>query len=81
MTTHRPAHPDVIAARAFGVGVGLIATMLTWLVGNRLAAFFLDPPAGPVAAFTAAVAVGIVVGIVMGRRLVKGALRDLRQRG
>jgi len=77
VTTHRPTHPDVVAARAFGVGAGLVALMLAWLAGNRLAALFFGPPAGPVAAFAAAVAMGIVVTVVMGRRLVKRALQDL----
>ena len=77
MTAGEGTHPDITAARAFGVGAGLIALMLVWLAGNRLAALFFDPPAGPVAAFAAAVAVGIVITVVVGRRLVQRALQDL----
>ena len=77
MTAGEGTHPDITAARAFGVGAGLIALMLVWLVGNRLAALFLDPPAGPAAAFAAAVAVGIVVTVVVGHWLMKRTLRDL----
>jgi hypothetical protein len=78
MTAERN-HPDIAAARTVGVGVGLIALMLMWLVGNRLFGAFLDPPAGPVAAFVTAGAAGLVTAVVAGRRLTAAAARDLNR--
>lgn len=58
-----------MSAWAIGIGVGLIALQVTWLIANRVTAVFWDPPQGPTIAFTTAVVVGIVVSIVAGRRL------------
>lgn len=60
---------ETVGARAIGVGVGLIALMLAWLVGNRLTALAWDPPVGPTVAFVAAIVVGIVTALVSGHRL------------
>ena len=60
---------EVVAAQGVGVGIGLIALMLTWLVGSRLAQLAWDAPVGPVVALAAAVMVGIVTSIVFARRL------------
>jgi hypothetical protein len=60
---------EIVAARTIGVGVGLIALMLAWLVGNRLTALAWDPPVGPTIAFVASIAVGVVTAIVAGNRL------------
>ena len=60
---------EVVAAQGVGIGIGLIALMLTWLVGSRLAELAWDPPVGPLVAFAAAVVVGIVTSIVFARRL------------
>jgi hypothetical protein len=60
---------EVVAALATGAGIGLIALMLAWLVGNRLAGLVWDAPVGPTVAFVTAIAVGVGVGIVSGRRL------------
>ena len=62
---------DVVAARATGVGAGLVAFMVLWLVGNRVTGVVWAPPAGPVLAMTVAVLGGIFVGWLMGRRLVR----------
>ncbi|HEX6330842.1 MAG TPA: hypothetical protein VF129_06085 [Actinomycetota bacterium] len=61
--------PEIAAARGIGVGIGLIALMVTWLVGNRLAGLVWDPPVGPTVAIVAALAVGTVTAIVFARRL------------
>ncbi|HEX5950295.1 MAG TPA: hypothetical protein VFZ96_04790 [Actinomycetota bacterium] len=68
---------EIVAARAIGVGVGLIALMLAWLVGNRLTALAWDPPVGPTVAFLASIAIGIVTAILAGRRLA-ARVRDER---
>jgi hypothetical protein len=60
---------EIVAARAVGVGVGLIALMLAWLVGNRLTSLAWDPPVGPTVAFVAAIAIGISTAMVSGHRL------------
>jgi hypothetical protein len=56
--------PDRVAARAPGVGIGLVSLMLTWLIGSRLAALVWPPPTGPTVAFVAAIGVGILVSAV-----------------
>ncbi len=60
---------ELVAARGIGVGIGLIALMLVWLVGSRVAELLWDPPVGPVVAFATAVAAGVVTSIVFARRL------------
>jgi hypothetical protein len=60
---------DHAAAWGTGVGLGFIALMVTWLIGNRLAALIWDGPVGPSLALGAAVVVGISTGAVAGRRL------------
>lgn len=52
---------DRIAAWAAGIGVGLIAMMLTWLAGARLAGLAWEPPIGPTVAFVTAIVVGLAV--------------------
>ncbi len=60
---------DRVAARVVGLGVGLIALMVTWLVGNRVAGLIWAAPVGPKVAFGAAIAVGVVVAVIAGIRL------------
>lgn len=68
---------DRVAAWATGAGIGFLVLMLTWLVGNRLAALVWAPPAGPTVAFLGAIATGVVVALVVGARLArKVALED-----
>jgi hypothetical protein len=38
---------DRVAAWATGSGIGLMALMVTWLIGNRLAALAWDPRWAP----------------------------------
>jgi hypothetical protein len=67
---------EVVAAQGVGVGIGLIALMLTWLVGSRLAELVWDPPVGPIVAFAAAVGVGLVTSIVFAHRLTRRVRRE-----
>ena len=60
-----------VAAWAVGIGVGLIALMLSWIVGNRIAMVVWDAPLGPTVAFFGAILVGIVATVVAGIRLVR----------
>jgi hypothetical protein len=62
---------DGVAAWAAGIGVGLIALMVTWIVGNRIAMVVWDAPVGPTVAFVGAILVGIVATVVAGIRLVR----------
>ncbi len=57
---------DGVAAWAVGIGIGLIALMLTWIVGNRIATAVWDAPVGPTVAFIGAMLVAIVVTMVAG---------------
>jgi len=65
------ARADRIAARATGVGVGLLSFMIAWLVGARVTDRIWGPPSSAVVAMVIAVAVGILVAVVAGRRLVR----------
>ena len=67
----RSSRADSIAAIAIGIGVGLIAVQLTWLIANRLTSLVWEAPLGPTIAFAFAILTGIVVSIIVGRRLVK----------
>jgi hypothetical protein len=68
-------HADGVAAWAAGIGVGLIALMLTWIVGNRVAMVVWDAPVGPTVAFVGAILIGIVVTVVAGNRLARSSRR------
>jgi hypothetical protein len=59
---------DNLAAWATGFGVGLIALIVTWLIGHRLAGLIWDPPTGPIVGMGAAIVVGSTMTIVAGRR-------------
>jgi hypothetical protein len=63
------ATADHLAAWMTGLGVGLVALMLTWLVGHRLAGLIWDPPTGPIVGLGTAMFVGAVTTLVAGRRL------------
>jgi hypothetical protein len=71
----RSSRADSVSAWAIGIGVGLIALQLAWLLGNRLTSLLWDPPVGPTIAFALAIVTGIVVSVVSGRRLVKSVNR------
>lgn len=65
------ARADRIAARATGVGVGLLVFMVVWLVGVRLTEQIWDRPASAVVAMAIAVLVGSVVAVAAGHRLAR----------
>ena len=76
MPAHRErGHADGVAAWAVGIGVGLMALMLTWIVGNRVATVVWDAPVGPTVAFVGAILTGIVVTVVAGSRLARSSRR------
>jgi hypothetical protein len=60
---------DRVAAWITGLGVGLIAMMLTWLAASRLAALVWSPPVGPTVAFVGAIVVGLAVSVWWAVRL------------
>ena len=60
---------EIVAARAIGVGIGLLALMVLWLIGNRVVGLLWEPPLGPTVAFLGAIAVGVATAIVAGARL------------
>jgi divalent metal cation (Fe/Co/Zn/Cd) transporter len=64
---------DLVSAWAVGIGVGLIALQITWLVANRITSLYWEPPAGPTIAFATALAVGGVISVIAGQRLAKKA--------
>lgn len=71
---------EAVAARAIGVGIGLIALMLAWLIASRLASLAWDPPVGPTVAFVGAIVVGLATALVSGRRLVRRVRDEGRSR-
>jgi hypothetical protein len=60
-----------VAARATGVGVGLLAFMIVWLVGVRVSEGIWGPPTSAVVALAASVVAGIVASVVTGHRLLR----------
>ncbi len=54
---------------AAATGVGLVALMIAWIVGQRLAAIIWEPPVGPAAALGAALVAGVVFTGLARRRL------------
>ncbi|MCL1587794.1 MAG: hypothetical protein M3092_05210 [Actinomycetia bacterium] len=67
----RSRRADLVSAYAIGVGAGLVALQITWLVLNRLTSLVWGPPIGPTVAFAMAIVVGIVVSVIAGRRLAR----------
>jgi hypothetical protein len=63
------ATADRVAARATGVGVGLLAFMIAWLIGARVTEQIWGPPSSAVVALAISVMVGILVAVVAGHRL------------
>jgi hypothetical protein len=70
-TISRSNRADLVSAWGIGVGIGLIALQLTWLIGARVASLFWDAPVGPTIAFVSACLVGTTVAVVAGRRLAR----------
>jgi len=66
---------DLVAAWAVGIGVGLIALQLTWLIANRITSLMWEAPRGPIIAFTTAMVVGVVTSTVVGHKLAKSSAR------
>lgn len=62
---------DRIAARATGIGVGLLAFMIGWLVGAPVTERIWGPPSSAVVAMAVALVAGIIVAVVAGHRLVR----------
>ena len=60
---------EIVAARAVGIGIGLLVLMVVWLIGDRVAGLMWEPPVGPTVAFLGAIAVGVATAIVAGARL------------
>lgn len=67
---------DLVSAWMTGTGIGFLALMVSWLLGNRLTALVWGPPTGPVVALLGAIAIGIVTALVAGRRLADSVRRD-----
>ena len=70
-TISRSNRADLVSAWGIGVGIGLIALQLTWLVGARIASLFWEAPVGPTVAFVSACLVGTIVSIMAGRWLAR----------
>lgn len=69
MSTTTESRADLIAARATGLGVGLIVFMLTWSIGARITERILDAPAHAYVAMSMAVLAGAVAAACAGHRL------------
>jgi len=70
------ARADRVAARATGVGVGLLAFMIAWLIGARVTERIWGPPSSAVVALVSSVVVGILVAVVAGHRLLRRQLAE-----
>ena len=62
---------DSVSAYAIGVGIGLVALQVTWLIANRLGTLLWGIPVGPTVGIVTAMVVGIVVSVIAGRRLAR----------
>lgn len=71
---------DRVAAVGVGIGVGLIAFMLTWILGSRATERLWGQPTAAIAAMATAVLVGIVISAVAGRVLLRSTGRMSGQR-
>lgn len=67
---------EIVAARGVGVGIGLIALMLVWLIGSRLTGLIWDRPVGPTVAFVLALVVGTLTAVVAAHRLAERVRQD-----
>jgi hypothetical protein len=74
MSTTAEARADVVAARATGLGVGLIVFMLTWSIGARITERILDAPAHAYTAMGVALLAGAVTAVRTGHRLARAAI-------
>ena len=59
---------DPVSAWAVGIGIGLIALQVTWLITNRGATLTWGVPVGPTVALAIALVAGIIVSVIMGKR-------------
>lgn len=59
---------ELVAARATGIGVGLIVLMVVWLIGNRIASPIWGVPVGPTIAILVATLLGVVASIRYSKR-------------
>lgn len=62
---------NLVAAWATGIGVGLLAFMIMWLLGARVAARIWGPPSGAIIAMLVALTVGAATALVVGRKLAR----------
>ena len=72
------ARADRVAAQATGVGVGLLAFMITWLIGARFTDQIWGPPSSAAIALVTPVFVGIAVSVVAARQLVRRQASEVR---
>lgn len=63
--------PDRVSAWATGVGIGVGAFMISWVVLNRLLSLWLPLPTGPITALISAVVVGSAVAWQRGNALAR----------
>ncbi len=69
MSTTVVSRADAIAARATGLGVGLIVFMVTWSIGARITERIFDAPAHAYVAMGMALLAGAVTTVRAGHRL------------
>ena len=65
---------DRVAAWATGAGIGALAFMLTWLIGNRLGEILWGRATGAWVALITSVVAGLAVTAVAGARLARRVL-------
>jgi len=67
---------NLVAARATGVGVGLLTFMVAWTFGSQITTRLWGPPWGALTAMGIALLVGIVATITTWRRFVRTQHRE-----
>jgi hypothetical protein len=69
MTEMTDVRAERVAARAAGLGIGLIVFMLTWTLGARITERFMDSPEHAYLAMGIALVAGAVSTVRAGHRL------------
>jgi hypothetical protein len=69
MSTAAHDRADLMAARATGLGIGLIVFMLTWTIGARITERILDAPTHAYVAMATALLTGAITSVRAAHRL------------
>lgn len=70
---------DQVAAVATGIGIGLVAFMVTWTVGARITERMFERPTSAYVAMATAILVGVIVSAVAAWKLLRSVGKHAQQ--